>query len=146
VIDRWIGLGENTVMKNAATVVDIDWPDGAPAPTLHCPRTGKIVLKADEATDQPASPYVTFVYVDEVGEFDYIRADLRECLDDARDTLDNGGDNEHMSDVEILLNHTSLGRVPIVYRITTSGIACGPVSFTVYIGFDLWNDDEQVDQ
>ena len=128
--------------KTPVSIVEINWPSGAAAPTLHCPRTGNIVLKADEATDQPASPYVTFVYVDEVGEFDFIRDDLRERLDAAREQLDLSDDDDYVSDLDVLLRHTFLGGVPMVYEITTSGMACGPVSFTVYIGFDLWSESD----
>lgn len=128
--------------KQKINLVEINWPSGALAPTLHCPRTGNVVLKADEATHQPASPYVTFVYVDEVGEFDFIREDLRERLDTAREQLEQRRDDDYISDLDVLLEHTPLGRVPVVYEITTSGMACGPVSFTVHIGFDLWSDSD----
>jgi len=128
--------------KTPVNLVEVNWPSGAPAPTLHCPRTGNIVLKSDEATDQPASPYVTFVYVDEVGEFDFIRDDLRERLDAAREQLNPSDDDDYVSDLEVLLKHTFLGRVPMVYEITTSGMACGPVSFTIHIGFDLWSESD----
>jgi len=95
-----------------------------------------------QQTDQPASPYVTFVYVDEVGEFDFIRDDLRERLDAAREQLNPSDDDDYVSDLEVLLKHTFLGRVPMVYEITTSGMACGPVSFTIHIGFDLWSESD----
>jgi hypothetical protein len=46
-----------------------------------------------------------------VGEFVYLRGDL--------------------------LEHTPLGEVPMVYELRTSGIANGPVSHRLWVGFDL---------
>ena len=129
--------------KSKINLVKIDWPTGAPALTLCCPRTGNVVIKADDAVDQPASPYVTFVYVDEVGEFDFLRDDIRFRLEKARERLESSeSPDAYISDLDILLEHTDLGLVPVVFEITTSGMACGPVSFTVHVGFDLWSADD----
>jgi hypothetical protein len=40
-------------------------------------------------------------------------------------------------DIEVLLEHTPLGEVPMVYELRTSGMACGPVSHRLWVGFDL---------
>jgi hypothetical protein len=43
-----------------------------------------------------------------------------------------------LSDFEILQAHVeSIGEVPLVFCLTTSGMACGPVSSSVYVGLDL---------
>jgi hypothetical protein len=37
----------------------------------------------------------------------------------------------------VLLEHTPLGEVPMVYELHTSGMANGPVSRRLWVGFDL---------
>jgi hypothetical protein len=64
-----------------------------------------------DEVEQPASPHVSFVYPEVVGEFVYLRGDL--------------------------LEHTPLGEVPMVYELRTRGMACGPVSNRLWVGFDL---------
>jgi len=45
---------------------------------------------------------------------------------------------EDLEDFEILAEHVeSLGKVPLVFALTTHGMAMGPVSSTVYVGLDL---------
>jgi len=78
-------------------IIRFDWPFNADPPELYCPRTGELVVSAGEdEVEQPASPHVTFVYPEVVGEFVYLRDDLR-----------------------------------------TSGMANGPVSRRLWVGFDL---------
>jgi len=40
-------------------------------------------------------------------------------------------------DIEVLLEHTPLGEVPMVYELRTSGMANGPVSHRLWMGLDL---------
>lgn len=117
-------------------VIDINWPFGAPSPTLHCPRTGKLVAQPDDYVEQPASPYVAFVYINEVGLFDYIRPDLEAKLNSAMQTMD---EDEDTSTLELLLSVMDAAHVPLVYAIHTSGMACGPSWTTVTFGFELWS-------
>jgi hypothetical protein len=73
-----------------------------------------------------------------VGEFVYLRDDLRERLEAVRARLvAAGGDPDDLVDIEVLLEHTPLGEVPMVYELRTSGMACGPVSHRLWVGFDL---------
>ena len=48
-----------------------------------------------------------------------------------------GGDPDDLSDIELLLEQVPLGEVPMVYELRTSGMACGPVSNRLWVGFDL---------
>jgi hypothetical protein len=48
-----------------------------------------------------------------------------------------GADPDDLVDIEVLLEHTPLGEVPMVYELRTSGMACGPVSHRLWVGFDL---------
>jgi hypothetical protein len=76
-------------------IIRLDWPFDADPPELHCPRTGELVVfNGEDEVEQPASPHVTVVYPDVVGEFVYLRDDL--------------------VDIEVPLEHTPLGKVPMV--------------------------------
>jgi hypothetical protein len=77
-----------------------------------------------------------FHYYPEAGEFSYIKPDLQKKIDEKRRAL---GDNaEDLEDFEILAEHVeSLGKVPLIFALTTHGMAMGPVSSTVYVGLDL---------
>jgi hypothetical protein len=89
-------------------IIRLDRPFNADPPALHCPRTGDLVVSDGEGeVDQPASPYVTFNYPDD------------------------------LSDIELLLEQAPLGEVPMVYELRTSGMPCGPGSNRLWVGFGL---------
>ena len=129
------------------SVIKIDWPFGARPPELYCPRSGKLVLATEDEVEQPASPYVTFIYLEEIGEFIYLRDDLAERLEQAREALlEDGVDEDDLpSDMELLQERTTLGTAPVIFEITTSGMACGPVSSTITVGFDLWSEADETE-
>ena len=137
-------------------LVDIDWDTGAPPPAIKCPITGEVVVYGfDPVTaevgeedyvepDWESIPTVLFHYIPEVGEFDYIRPSLQAAIDEKRQALlsaanaDEVESIEDLSDFEILTDYLDdLGEVPLVIRLTTHGIACGPVSSSVCVGLDL---------
>jgi hypothetical protein len=128
-------------------LVTIEWEHGAPPPALRCPITGKVVLigydpvsgayvDGVEEPDFTSIPTVLFHYISEVGHFDFIRDDLAEAIEKKRAEL--GEDGEDMDDFEILSEHLeSIGKVPLIFNLITYGMACGPVSGSVYVGLDL---------
>ncbi len=128
--------------------VEIAWPFDADPPELYCPRSGKIFLDAEGEVEQPGSPYVTFLYLDLVGDFIYLREDLAERLKDARAALLEEGveEDDLPSDLEMLEEKVNLGVAPVVFKIATSGRACGPVSSRIIVGFDLWGEADETDE
>lgn len=99
------------VPESPRPIIHLDWPFNADPPELHCPRTG---------------------------EFVYLRDDLRERLVVTCTRLvAAGADPDDLVDIEVLLEHTPLGEVPMVYELRTSGMGCGPVSQRPWVGFDL---------
>ena len=128
-------------------LVTLDWEHGAPPPALRCPITGKVVLIGYDPVsgefvdgvvepDFASIPTVLFHYISEVGDFDYIRDDLAEAIEKKRAAL--GDEGEDMDDFEILSEHLeAIGRVPVIFNLITHGMACGPVSGSVYVGLDL---------
>src|SRR4051812_28658576 len=89
-------------------LVVIDWPFGAPSPTIRCPVTGAVVAagydpqtgaypEGYEDPDWENLPTLMFSYLPEVGEFSYIRAALQEAIENKRAELDaQGGDTADM--------------------------------------------------
>lgn len=140
-----------------AALVDIDWDtEVAPPPALRCPITGKVIMYGyDPVTaevgvddyqepDWANIPTVLFHYISEVGEFDFIRPALQARIDAKRQEMleiapaEDQEMIEGMGDFEILSEHLdSLGEVPLVFRLTTHGIACGPIHSSVCVGLDL---------
>jgi hypothetical protein len=79
---------------------------------------------------------VLFHYKPELGEFSYIKPGLQKTIEEKRREL--GEEAEDLEDFEILAEHVeTLGKVPLVFALTTHGMAMGPVSSTVYVGLDL---------
>jgi hypothetical protein len=130
----------------SAALVEVDWDSDAP-PALHCPITGQIVaigydpetgdlFEGQQEPKWEAIPTVLFHYYPEVGEFSYIKPDLQKTIEEKRRKL--GEEAEDLEDFEILAEHIeSLGKIPLVFALTTHGMATGPVSSTVYVGLDL---------
>ena len=128
-----------TAQNPTRPIIRLDWPFNADPPALHCPRTGELVVSdGEDEVDQPASPYVTFIYPEVVGDFVYLRDDLKARMDATRaEIAAAGGDPDDLSDIDLLLEQVPLGEVPMVYELRTSGMACGPVSSLLWVGFDL---------
>jgi hypothetical protein len=120
-------------------IIRLDWPFNADPPEQYCPRTGELVVSnGEDEVEQRASSHVTFVYPEVVGEFVYLRDDLRERLEATRaQMVAAGADPDDLVDIDVLLEHTPLCEVPMVYELRTSGIANGPVSHRLWVGFDL---------
>lgn len=126
----------------------INWKFGNAPPSIRCPITGEIVLAGydpetgdyDEGVAEPefeGIPTVMFHYIEEIGEFSFIRDDLQRAIDERRTSLPED-DVEDLSDFDILSSgDVSLGGAPLIFALTTHGMACGPVSATVWVGLDL---------
>src|ERR1700739_495880 len=123
----------------SGALVEIEWDFDAP---LRCPITGQIIAAgynpetgdfADGVgvPDFEKIPTVLFHYIPEVGEFGYIKPEIQEQIDQKRAAL--GGEAEDLDDFEILQDHVDpIGRAPLVFCLTSHGMACGPISISVY--------------
>ncbi|GLQ79173.1 hypothetical protein GCM10007881_26910 [Mesorhizobium huakuii] len=129
-------------------LVTIDW-EGENLLVLRCPITGEVVAAGYDPTtgefgygehvpEWENIPTVLFHYTPETGEFDFIRPQLKEEIDRKRQELEAAGGDEEFDDFDVLQEHLpSIGKVPLVFCIETSGIATGPLTSTVYVGLDL---------
>ena len=137
----------------SAALVELEWDSDDP-PALHCPITGKVVAigydpetgDSFDGQQEPkweTIPTVVFHYCPEVGEFSYIKPLLQKTIEEKRHEL--GEEAEDLEDFEILTEYVeSLGKVPLVFALTTHGMATGPVSSTVYVGLDLAPDPKRL--
>ena len=125
----------------------LNWPSSAPAPRLHHPVTGQqldpgwdpvtgeVQEWADE-TDYAAIPGLMFVYLGEICEFVWLHPAVEAQLNALREALP---DDEELDDFDLLERHfAALVKVPFAYCLSTQGFACGPVSSSIWYGFDLF--------
>ena len=101
---------------------------------FYCPATGFHILSAEH---YEASPATLFVYPEDAGEFEWYSRELEklEATINAEDVVNECEDG--LSNVERFLATIKDNPNLVVFTITTSGIACGPVSSTVHICINL---------
>ena len=108
---------------------------------FYCPATGFHMLSAEH---YEASPATLFVYPEDAGEFEWYSREFEklEATINTEDVVDECEDG--LSNVERFLAALKDKPNLVVFTITTSGIACGPVSSTVHIciNMDYCEDEE----
>jgi hypothetical protein len=110
----------------------LNFPSGKPELKLYCPSCGVLVVNDEDEVEQPACEHVLFLYLDDIAEFLYIEPELERLIEAKRKNED-----EDESDYELLLKEHPSSSTAFVWEETTSGFACGPVSSTLAVGFDL---------
>jgi hypothetical protein len=111
----------------SSKIVRLD-QQGDPA-EIHCPVCGKPVFE-NELTDLMCS-HVLFTYVDAACDFGYIKENLKKFAEAAEEYS-----QEWETDpVETLMLSIAHRQDIFCLAVTTSGVACGPVSATAYVGF-----------
>jgi hypothetical protein len=95
-----------------------------------CPICHTLIVDEDEGlVEQPSCPHILFVYANgEAFEFDAAGFEAR--LEQERERSDEAGDS--FDEWEWLL--AQCGEGDVILEQNTEGIACGPVSFRVWIG------------
>ena len=132
--------------ESAMNTMTIDWPCGAEPPSWFCPACGKQTVDPEDGLVEPPCPHLEFLYLTEIDEFEYIKENVKDLLEKERqagDAEEDGKEEERdeMSDYELLKNHMSRDSTFVIFELTTSGMACGPVSSTVCIGYRLFEND-----
>lgn len=107
-------------------VVDLEWQGDLPE--FYCPVCGKAVTTENGPSDDICG-HVKFLYVDEVGEFEFIDSNYESLLKE----FDYESDDDQ---IEFLMKKVK-SESAIAFNLTTSGIACGPVSSSVTYGVDF---------
>jgi hypothetical protein len=100
---------------------------GDPA-EIYCPVCGRPVFENE--FEETICTHVLFTYADPAGSFGFVREDLKELAEGAEEYSSEWD----VSPVDVLV--LSVNRPDaFCLAVTTSGIACGPVSGTAYVGF-----------
>ena len=101
---------------------------------FYCPATGFHMLSAEHYEAPPAT---LFVYPEDTGEFEWYSRELEklEATINTEDVVDECEDG--LSNVERFLSAIKDKPNLVVFTITTSEIARGPVSSTVHICIDM---------
>lgn len=110
----------------------VEQPFGCEPPRPHCPICGKAVVRLDDegfARTDPC-PHLTFLFVGEVGEFEY-----------RSPAFEKKANGRRLYDLDLVKLHKLLERVGygnklLALEITHGGMACGPVWYTDVYGFD----------
>jgi hypothetical protein len=103
---------------------------------FFCPVTGQAIIREEE--EFRASPATVFCYLDGFSEFEFMSDEAKAIFDSLEidEVEDNSEDIFKRFEEEYSDNNI------ICFVITTRGIACGPVSFTVRIGIQMNYMDE----
>ena len=108
--------------------VNLDLPSGTPFEELFCPACGAKLMSEDGVG---ACRHLAYVYWDELGEFEQVAPQIEGAL---RTALDDEDADDH----PVNLVAVQLASKPILHlSVETSGMACGPVSSTLYVGIDF---------
>jgi hypothetical protein len=101
--------------------------------TFYCPITGELILSPDRFEPSAAT---AFSFCPEAGDFDMARRSLRSLW---RTLNDRYGDDEFFPDLWRRFCRRLAKQKPeiVVFGFTSHGMACGPVSSTIYLGIDF---------
>ncbi|SDX68882.1 hypothetical protein [Thiocapsa roseopersicina] len=145
--------------KPGPVIAKIEQPFGVSPPIVHCPICGQaaIIVEDHVALTNPC-PHLAFIFVGEVGEFEYRSPDFMARTTDQvgeATTITDEDDEGDYDDDDIFLtvdNFPELLRKAgydnsfLALEITYSGMACGPIGSTDIYGYDyalIESDDGQ---
>ncbi len=113
--------------------------------SFYCPMTGELVTGPEHYGPSPAT---AFLLGPEAEEFDYLAPELEPIWQEVRDAHDEDEQSPWQLFEEFcrrLDGHENL----VLFSLTSSGIACGPVSSTVHVCIDfayLADEDEEEEE
>jgi len=124
-------MTENKTYPARATMTS---PFGKDTPVLYCPICGKQVITQDKEgmQDIEACPHLVFATVDGISDEWYACEDYAKRKGEHPD-LDSL-DAENIVDFLSILGYDES---MLVIELVGNGMACGPVSVSVMLGFDL---------
>lgn len=113
---------------------------------IFCPFTGKKIVSLDALKP---SPQTCFIYCEDEAIFEYLAPELTEryqLLESQYEELDQHEDSNKWptdSPFDALIREIDEREGDYVcFRVTYEGMACGPVSTTLLIGFVIPSDEE----
>lgn len=105
------------------TIIDV-----AEGQDITCPTCGKTIIDEEGPGTQPSCAHVRFIYHSVA--FEYIDPELQKELDAEEASAKEKG--KRFDTWDALRAHT--GPDSIILEQTERGMACGPISFTVWVG------------
>lgn len=100
---------------------------------LFCPICGKRMIQAEEnLTTVDPCPHIAFFYLPEYEAFEYQSEDFEERTKD----LEFEYDEDDYIMFEEYLAAAGYGNSLLTLELTYGGVACGPVSITIVVGYD----------
>lgn len=122
----------------AAQRIQIVYPHDAPMQDFHCPACGALILNARDSALTANCEHVDFLYIEELGEFEHLRAELRDHLR-ARGISTVGIDPADGEDIIEALASAKDEATAAIFYLTTVGMSCcRSVAVTVVAGIDFF--------
>ena len=109
-------------------VINLDY-SGMPA-DIYCPVCGTPIYAEGRS---PSCGHVVFTYITEIGDFDHVSPHMEAQVATIRERAE---DDEHLDPVSTLLGQMDSTSI-LCFSVTTTGVACGPTSSTVYVAVDF---------
>jgi len=118
--------------------VYIEYPADAPFQDFYCPACGAAILKANETRGEDACEHIDFLFIEELGEFRFIRPEFRERVRAQGISL-VGIDRADADDFVDKLGELKSGTTSVIFHVTTVGMSCcRSIAVTVVVGLDLY--------
>jgi hypothetical protein len=125
----------------AAQRIYIEYPADASFQDFYCPACGTPVLKANETTGDAACEHVDFLFIEELGEFRFIRSAFLELVRAHGISL-VGIDPVDADEFVGKLAELKSGTTSAIFHVTTVGMSCcRSIAVTVVVGIDLYPPD-----
>lgn len=118
--------------------VYIEYPADASFQDFYCPACGTAILKANETRGEAACEHVDFLFIEELGEFRFIRPEFLAALRAQGISL-VGIDPVDADDFVDKLGALKTGTTSVIFHVTTVGMSCcRSIAVTVVVGLDLY--------
>jgi hypothetical protein len=118
--------------------VYIEYPADAAFQDFYCPACGTVILKANETRGETACEHVDFLFIEELGEFRFVRPEFLEAVRAQGISL-VGIDPVDADDFVDKLGNLKTGTTSVIFHVTTVGMSCcRSIAVTVVVGLDLY--------
>jgi hypothetical protein len=102
---------------------------------FYCPVTGQYIMGDGVIEGFSPSEAVLFCYLNEIGDFEYTKPGIKDLFENClKETED---DELEAYDLMIQKINETESKNLVCFEITTSGMACGPMSTTLKVCFDM---------
>ena len=103
-------------------------------PFLFCPVTGMPIVDDEDVYSSPA---LAFIYLTEIEDFQYVHPELEKIYQQCEEEANDQDEESEVYAFDLFLEKIKDLENHVMFTITTSGMACGPVSSTIHYCFDM---------